>query len=77
MLARFMVGPDRTAEFVLVVLTQVETDNPDRRVDVEFLSPDGEEPRSVTYEFRMPPRAARSGSRSIRSRSACRSTAGG
>ena len=50
-LARFVVGPDRGAEFVLVVLTQAETDNPDRRVDVEFLSPDGDEPRRISYEL--------------------------
>jgi hypothetical protein len=50
-LARFMVGPDRTARFVLVVLTQSETGNPDRRVEVEFLPPDGDEPRRVSYEL--------------------------
>jgi hypothetical protein len=57
-LARFMVGPDRTAEFVLVVLTQAERDNPDRLVEVEFLSPDGDEPRKVSYEL---PQAAAGG----------------
>jgi len=50
-LARFVVGPDRDADFVLVVLTQSETDNPDRQVDVEFLPPDGDEPRKVSYEL--------------------------
>lgn len=34
-LYRFAVDPDRSAQFLLVVLTQAETDDPDRRVDVE------------------------------------------
>lgn len=50
-LARFVVGPDRSAAFVLVVLTQAETGNPDRRIGVEILSPDGDEPRSITFEL--------------------------
>lgn len=50
-LSRFMVGPDRSAEFVLVVLTQAETDNPDRRVEVEILPPDGGDPHQIGYEL--------------------------
>lgn len=38
-LYRFAVDPDRSAQFLLVVLTQAETDDPDRRVDVEVWPP--------------------------------------
>lgn len=40
-LYRFAVDPDRSAQFLLVVLTQAETDDPDRRVDVEVWPPTG------------------------------------
>jgi hypothetical protein len=39
----FVVGPDRKAEFVLVVITQ-ETEDPDRQITVEFRPPTGDEP---------------------------------
>ena len=38
-LSRFTVGPDRSARFVLVVLTQADTESSDRRVDVEIRPP--------------------------------------
>lgn len=42
-LYRFAVDPDRSAQFLLVVLTQAETDDPDRRVDVEVWPPTGDD----------------------------------
>ncbi len=57
-LSKFMVGSDRSAEFVLVVLTQAETDNPDRQIKVEILPPDGKEARRMTFEL---PEAAAGG----------------
>jgi hypothetical protein len=57
-LSRFMVGPDRSAQFVLVVLTQAETGNPDRQIEVEILAPSGDEPRRLTFDL---PAAAASG----------------
>lgn len=50
-LSRFIVGPDRAAEFLLVVLTQSEADDPNRRVAVEIWPPTGEEPVRVAYEM--------------------------
>ena len=50
-LSRFMVGPDRSAQFVLVVLTQAETDSPVRRVDVEIRPPTDDEPLKIEYEL--------------------------
>lgn len=50
-LSRFMVGPDRAASFLLVVLTQSEAGDPDHRVDVEIWPPEGDEPLRVTYEM--------------------------
>ena len=38
-LSRFAVGPDRLARFVLVVLTRSDSDDLDRRVDVEIRPP--------------------------------------
>ncbi|OBK53965.1 hypothetical protein [Mycobacterium sp. 1081908.1] len=38
-LSKFTVGPDRYARFVLVVLTQSESEDSDRRVDVEIKPP--------------------------------------
>lgn len=49
-LSRYMVGPDRAAEFVLVVLIQTETDVPDRRIDVEIRPPTGDAPLHTSYE---------------------------
>ena len=57
-LSRFMVGPDREARFVLVVLTQAETDSPVRRVEVEIMPPTDDESLVVGYEL---PDAAVSG----------------
>ena len=51
-LSRFMVGPDRLASFLLVVLTQAEADDEDSRVDVEIWPPTGDEPLRVA--FKMP-----------------------
>jgi hypothetical protein len=56
--SRFMVGPDRSAQFVLVVLTQAETDSPVRRVDVEIRPPTDDEPLIIDYEL---PEAAAGG----------------
>jgi hypothetical protein len=51
-LSRFMVGPDRAAHFVLVVLTQTETESPVRLVEVEIVPPtDGE---SLVIEYKLP-----------------------
>jgi hypothetical protein len=55
-LSGYMVGPDRVAQFVLVVLTQAETDCPERRVDVEIRPPTDDEP--LTIEFELPAAAA-------------------
>jgi hypothetical protein len=49
-LSRFVVGPDRIAEFLLVVLTQTDADDPDRRVDVEIRPPTDDEPLQISYE---------------------------
>jgi hypothetical protein len=67
-LYRFMVGPDRSAQFVLVVLTQTETGNPDRRVDVEIRPPTDDEPLYMEFELQAPPPAAKSDSLSSISR---------
>lgn len=55
-LSGYMVGPDRMARFVLVVLTQAETDSPDREVAVEIRPPAGDEP--LTVEYQLPEAAA-------------------
>ena len=49
-LSGYVVGPDRVAEFVLVVLTQNEPDDQDRRVDVEIRPPNGGQPLRIAYE---------------------------
>ena len=54
--SRYLVGPERSAHFVLVVLTQTETDNPVRVVNVEIRPPTGGEPR--TLECELPESAA-------------------
>jgi hypothetical protein len=51
-LSRVAVGPDRSARFVLVVLTQAETGNSDNRVEVEIRPPTGDQP--VRMEFEVP-----------------------
>jgi hypothetical protein len=53
-LSRFVVGPDRFASFLLVVLTQSDADDDDR-LDVEIWPPTGHEPLRVAFE--MPPEA--------------------
>jgi hypothetical protein len=53
-LSGYVVGPDRSAEFVLVVLTQAETDSPVRRVEIR--PPTGGEP--LTMEHELPEAAA-------------------
>jgi hypothetical protein len=50
-LSRFVVGPDREARFVLVVLTQLETDSPVRRVEVEIRPPTDDESLVLGYEL--------------------------
>src|SRR6201993_1327277 len=55
-LSGFRVGSDRVAEFVLVVLTQAETDSPVRGVEVEIRPPTDDEPLSI--EFELPDAAA-------------------
>jgi hypothetical protein len=50
-LCRFVVGPDRLAEFFLVVLTQQETDDFLRRIDVEIRPPTDDEPLREEYEL--------------------------
>jgi hypothetical protein len=55
-LSGFRVGPERIAQFVLVVLTQAETDCPVRLVDVEIRPPTDDEPLNI--EFELPDAAA-------------------
>ena len=50
-LSGFMVGPDRQVRFVLVVLTQSETDSPVRRVEVEIVPPTDDDPLVIEYEL--------------------------
>ena len=50
-LSRFVVGADRIAQFLLVVLTQAETGDPDHRVDVEIWPPAGDEPLRIAYQM--------------------------
>lgn len=51
-LSRFAIGPDRSTRFVLVVLTQAETGNSDRRVEVELRPPNDDDP--IHMEFEVP-----------------------
>ncbi len=55
-LSGFRLGPDRLAQFVLVVLTQAETDSPVRVIEVEIRPPTDDEP--LTIEFELPDAAA-------------------
>ncbi len=57
-LSGFMVGSDRQVRFVLVVLTQAETDSPVGRVEVEIMPPRDDDPLVVEYEL---PEAAAGG----------------
>jgi hypothetical protein len=50
-LSGFHVGPDRQVRFVLVLLTQSETDSPVRQVDVEIRPPTDGEPLNIEYEL--------------------------
>jgi hypothetical protein len=50
-LSRFMVGPDRLARFLLVVLTQSEADDADGRVNAEIWPPTGDEPRRLAFQM--------------------------
>jgi hypothetical protein len=50
-LSGFMVGADRQVRFVLVVLTQAETDSAVRRVEVEIRPPTDDDPLVVVYEL--------------------------
>ena len=50
-LSKFTVGPDRSASFVLVVLTRVGNDSSeDRQVEVELIPPTGEAPTMQRFE---------------------------
>ena len=51
-LSRYAVGPERVARFVLVLMTEADSDGPDRRVGVEFRPPTFDEP--VRQEFELP-----------------------
>jgi hypothetical protein len=51
-ISRFAVGPDRFVRFVLVVLTESETDDADRRLDVELRPPNDDEP--ILMDFELP-----------------------
>ena len=49
-LARFTVGPDRSARFVLVVLTRADRENSDRRIHLEIVPPTLDEPQHLRFE---------------------------
>ncbi len=50
-LSKFTVGPDRSASFVLVVLTRADAESSDdRRVEVELIPPTGEAPMVRRFE---------------------------
>ncbi|MFV0494240.1 hypothetical protein [Mycobacterium sp.] len=51
-LLRYAVDEDRRAEFLLVILTQAETGDPDRRVEVEIVPPTDDDP--LTLDFDLP-----------------------
>lgn len=52
-LSRFAVGPDRLARFMLVVLTQSEPGNTERKVEVE-MRPPTEDDDPIRLEFEVP-----------------------
>lgn len=45
-----LVGPDRISRLFLVVLTQAETDNSDRTVEIQMRPPTGEEPQIHRFD---------------------------
>lgn len=49
-LSKFTVGPDRSARFVLVVLTQADGDDSERRVDIEITPPTLDAPQYKWFE---------------------------
>ncbi len=49
-LSKYTVGPDRFARFVLVVLTQPESEDSDRRVDVEIKPPTLDAPQYKWFD---------------------------
>ena len=51
-LSGYAVGPERLARFVLVLMTEADSDDPDRRVSVEFRPPTFDEP--VRQQFEIP-----------------------
>ena len=51
-LSRFGLGPDRSARFVLVVLTQAEPDDTDRQLKIEMRPPTEDDP--INLEFEVP-----------------------
>lgn len=51
-LSRFGLGPDRSARFVLVVLTQAEPGNEDRQLKIEMRPPNEDDP--IKLEFEVP-----------------------
>ncbi len=50
-LSGFKVEADRLAHFVLVVLTQVETDSPVRLIELEIRPPTEDAPLTIDYEL--------------------------
>lgn len=48
--SKFALGPDRSARFVLVVLTRADAGNSDRRVDVKLKPPTLDEPMPMQFE---------------------------
>lgn len=48
-LSKYTVGPDRWAQFVLVVLTRADSENSDARVVVEIRPPNLAEPLEQTF----------------------------
>lgn len=51
-LSRFGLGPDRSARFVLVVLTQAEPGSADRMIKIEMRPPTDDDP--IQLEFEVP-----------------------
>lgn len=49
-LSRFALGPDRLARFVLVVLTQSEPGNTDRKLEIEMRPPSDADPIKLDFE---------------------------
>jgi len=49
-LSKFTVGPDRVARFVLVVLTQHDSDESERRIQVEIKPPTVDAVQHATFE---------------------------